>query len=170
MKCEVIRATSPQFQGASQDILDIYNNYLTNGETLGVTFPEDMAVIRPVGIKGGIVVNMTHTHKQVAMIYFAGFEEADRRKGYLKACIKAANKWLKKYNSKIYAVQLNLFDNEEVWTNLGFTHRGMVNLVSCLFNCDPDTLFPVDIQRDSVSLDDLLAINPELGKHLFGDN
>jgi hypothetical protein len=161
MRYEIIKATSAEFNEASQFILDIYNETAMMREELGVQYPEDMAVIRPVGVQGGIIVNKTHHHEEVAMIFFAAFPQEARGKGYLRGCIDAANKWLKKQGSQIRGVELNIDDDREVWHHLGYVHSGTHNLVPCLFNENPMKLFPMETFREGISFEDLVAINPK---------
>jgi hypothetical protein len=138
----IIRATQKRkFERISSKISDAYNAFnasLGKSESFNINDPENLFVIHPVGIKGGIVVSKIYGYKNSATILVAGFKEEDRNKGYLKACISEANKLLKKHNLNLVAVTLNPTDDEKVWKRMGFnTHAiigGMHHLLSITKN------------------------------------
>lgn len=164
MKIEIITALSSQFEEASGHIVDLYNKASWGlCETLHIKNKHLAFIARPKGVNGGIVVSQYADLERYGYILFAAFEEGDQNKGYLKATLAKANQYLKKRGSEIVAVEVNPFDNHDIWHHLGFRHDGMVNLVPTLFTRDPLKLFPDDAER----YEDGLPIDTEMLKRIM---
>ncbi len=158
MKFEILRGTASGFDTASQQVLDIYNaDSDWFPEKLEIKHPENIFLIRPKGVAGGLIVDIYNSHPNIADVMFAGFEEQDRRKGYLKACLAKANQYLSKKGSKIVSVSLNPHDEYEAWQKVGFTFEYMVNMVPRLFNAEPSQFFDISEHRsEGLSMQDVL--------------
>lgn len=123
----IIRATQERkFERISSKISDAYNACFGKSESFNINEPENLFVIHPVGIKGGIVVSKIYGYKNSATILVAGFKEEERNKGYLAACISEANELLKRHNLKLVAVTLNPTDDENIWKKMGFNTPAII--------------------------------------------
>lgn len=127
-KIELIGATRQRkFERIANEISTIYNTHSGKNESFRIEFPEDLFVIFPHGVKGGIIVTKMYKFKESATIMVAGFKEKDRGKGYLKACFNVGTEKLAKKGLNLVSVTLNPDDDTKVWERLGFTNRASVD-------------------------------------------
>jgi hypothetical protein len=125
---KIIRATQKRkFERVASKISDVYNAFSGKSEFLNINEPENLFVIHPDSVKGGIVVSKIYGYRSSATILVAGFKEEDRKKGYLKACISEANNLLIKHNLNLVAVTLNPTDDEKVWKKMGFDTPAIID-------------------------------------------
>ena len=114
----------------SGEILDIYNEGAGFKEFFEMNYPQYCHIAYIKGVKGGVQLEMISG--KYGIIYFAGFEENDRGKGYLRKCVEAlAAKF------PVYGVQVEAFGDDDllkIWGKLGFVHEGMLNWTKTLFN------------------------------------
>lgn len=125
MNVRVIDGAHPEFAARAKFILDIYNRESDSGfdETLTVTSPSSIRIIFIDGVEGGVIADRwsDRTGKTIFFsIMFAAFNESDRKKGYLSACIQNSELQLE-------TVQVQEGDPIEVWKKLGFKKAGMMS-------------------------------------------
>ncbi len=109
-----------QLKKKGKQIVDIYNEFTGNNEKLTLKSNKTSMIAYIDGVPGGVFLEIFHKSKGI--IYYAAFNESDRGKGYLKKCIKALEQ-----HYTIYGVEVNPFDNWDLWKHLGFVNQYSIN-------------------------------------------
>ena len=134
MKVSLIKGSDKNALKKINEVLAIYNDDKGLNEGFTNDYPDKATIAYVKGKKGGVLVETIF--KGGVFIYYAGFEECDRRKGYLKKCLDA----ITKSGLTIYGVQLNPFDDLQFWARLGFTNQIMFNWTPTYLNTTPEKL------------------------------
>lgn len=130
MNVRVIDGTHPEFAARAEFILDVYNreSKCPFPETLTVKSPETIRMIFIDGVEGGVIADRWSDENDNTIfwsIMYAGFNESDRRKGYLSACIQNGELPLE-------TVQVQGGDPIEVWKKVGFKKAGTMGMTIML--------------------------------------
>ena len=129
MEIKILTSETPGYMNRAKNIVDLYNDSSDWSEELNLKNPESTSIICVEGDKGGVLID-SFCKVDLKCVMFAAFEEKNRRKGYLRACIEFG----KKSDLDIVVVELNLHDNTEPWKKLGYKYVGMFSMCLCCTN------------------------------------
>ncbi len=126
---KVMYSDHPNFMVRAERIIKIYNE--THGwvEKLNLKTPEKVRIIYCKSYGGGLLID-SNPYRPELRIMFAGFNEADRGKGFLKACLDYAQdkEW------DLAMVDVNLGDDDSAWKKAGYVHCGLLEMMAVVLS------------------------------------
>lgn len=124
LKAEIITNNKSKRKKA-REIVRLYNELTSSFEKGELGHIDACEIAHVPGIAGGVWLEIFN--KTFTCVFFAAIEKDHQGQGHLKACLEALRvKW------PIHAIQIDLFDDGQVWRHLGWTNDNNFNLSKVL--------------------------------------